>query len=164
MDAVEIYTDGACLGNTKANTRDSYGGWGVLLKYRDKEKTYSGGYRGTSNNQMEIQAVIEALSSLTRYDLPIVVYTDSNYVINGVTTWIKNWEKNGWLTEQGNEVKNIDFWKELDHYVKRCKDIKFVKVPGHAGVEGNEVADRLATQGAEQCRRRCMKDGEKEKG
>jgi ribonuclease HI len=144
--AVEIYTDGACLGNPGP------GGWGAVLRYGDREKELSGGEAGTTtNNRMELTAPIEALTSLTR---PAVVnlYTDSTYVRDGITKWVVNWKRNGWLTTAKKPVVNADLWQRLDEAAAR-HEVAWHWVRGHAGHPGNERADRLALTGLEQALR-----------
>jgi ribonuclease HI len=141
-DEVEIYTDGACWGNPGP------GGWGVVLRYGVHEKELCGGEAGdTTNNRMELTAPIEALTTLTR---PAVVnlYTDSTYVRNGITKWVLNWKRNGWLTAAKQPVKNADLWKLLDEAAVR-HEVVWHWVKGHAGHPENERADRLALAGLE---------------
>ncbi|HEX4329172.1 MAG TPA: ribonuclease HI [Burkholderiales bacterium] len=141
---VVIYTDGACKGNPGP------GGWGVFLKSGDHEKELCGGEAHTTNNRMELMAVIEALNALKRA-CDVVLYTDSNYVRQGITTWIHSWKLKGWKTADKKPVKNEDLWKALEEAAKRHKvDWRWVK--GHAGDPGNERADALANQGVELAR------------
>ncbi|MDB5805751.1 MAG: ribonuclease [Betaproteobacteria bacterium] len=141
---VVIYTDGACKGNPGP------GGWGVYLKSGDNEKELCGGEAHTTNNRMELMAVIEALNALKRA-CDVVLYTDSNYVRQGITTWIHSWKLKGWKTADKKPVKNEDLWKALEEAAKRHKvDWRWVK--GHAGDPGNERADALANQGVELAR------------
>jgi len=141
---VVIYTDGACKGNPGP------GGWGVYLKSGDHEKELCGGEAHTTNNRMELMAVIEALNALKRA-CDVVLYTDSNYVRQGITTWIHSWKAKGWKTADKKPVKNEDLWKALEEAAKRHKvDWRWVK--GHAGDPGNERADALANQGVELAR------------
>ena len=142
MSKVEIYTDGACRGNPGP------GGWGAVLMYGDKRKEIFGGDANTTNNRMELMAAIQALSALTR-ECELTLYTDSQYVRKGITEWIDNWKKRGWKTAAKKPVKNADLWQELDSQVARHK-INWVWVKGHAGNEGNELADQLANKGADQ--------------
>ena len=136
---VEIYTDGACKGNPGP------GGWGALMLYGDHEKTLKGGEPDTTNNRMELTAVIEALRALSR-PVKVVLHTDSKYVQQGITGWIKNWKKNGWKTAAKTPVKNVDLWKQLDLLASEY-DIDWRWVKGHSGNEGNERADQLANDG-----------------
>ncbi|MFT5658650.1 MAG: ribonuclease HI [Gammaproteobacteria bacterium] len=133
---VVIYTDGACRGNPGP------GGWGVILSYQDNEKTLKGFDPETTNNRMELTAVIEGLRSLKR-DCAIELHTDSKYVLQGINEWIVNWKKNGWKTAAKKPVKNVDLWQQLDEQVSR-HEINWHWVKGHSGVHGNEVADQLA--------------------
>jgi len=142
VSKVEIYTDGACRGNPGP------GGWGAVLMYGDKRKEIFGGDANTTNNRMELMAAIQALSALTR-ECELTLYTDSQYVRKGITEWIDNWKKRGWKTAAKKPVKNADLWQELDGQVARHK-INWVWVKGHAGNEGNELADQLANKGADQ--------------
>ena len=137
MKRVEIYTDGACSGNP------GIGGWGCVLRYRENEKELSGGELQTTNNRMELTAVIEALKAL-KTCCNVTLYTDSKYVMNGITEWLDEWKKNGWKTKsKKNEVKNIDLWQKLDELSSK-HEIRFVWVKGHNGDEGNERVDTLA--------------------
>jgi ribonuclease HI len=138
-DVVDIYTDGACKGNPGP------GGWGVLLAWGAREKELFGGEPDTTNNRMELIAVIEALASLKRR-CRVRLHTDSQYVHNGITTWIHDWKKRGWRTADRKPVKNVDLWQKLDELVTH-HDIEWVWVRGHAGHPGNERADELANRG-----------------
>ena len=134
---VEIFTDGACSGNP------GIGGWGALLRYKDIEKELSGAELQTTNNRMELTAVIEALKAL-KTECNITLYTDSKYVMNGINEWLENWKKNGWKTSnKKNEVKNIDLWQQLDELIKK-HEIRWVWVKGHNGHPENERVDTLA--------------------
>jgi ribonuclease HI len=133
---VVIYTDGACRGNPGP------GGWGVVLGFQDKQKTLNGYAPETTNNRMELIAVIEALRALKR-SCDIEINTDSKYVMQGITEWLHNWKRNGWKTAAKKPVKNVDLWQQLDDEVNRHEvDWRWVK--GHSGVAGNEHADQLA--------------------
>ena len=133
---VDIYTDGACSGNPGP------GGWGVLIQLDDKNIELSGGDNETTNNRMELMAAIIALEEINK-DYKINLYTDSNYVKDGITSWISNWKKNSWKTANKKDVKNKDLWIRLDAAIKG-KDISWIWVKGHAGNAGNEQADYLA--------------------
>ncbi|WP_031555503.1 ribonuclease HI [Parvularcula oceani] len=136
---IEIYTDGACSGNPGP------GGWGVLILQDGGEKRLCGGEGATTNNRMELQAAIEALAAFPE-GTPLTLHTDSQYVKNGVTTWIHGWKRNGWKTAARKPVKNRDLWQALDGLCSaRAVSWKWVK--GHAGHPGNEEADRLAREG-----------------
>ena len=139
---VLIYTDGACKGNPGP------GGWGVWLRSGDHSKEMFGGEATTTNNRMELTAVIEALVSLKR-NCDITLYTDSEYVRNGITTWIHGWKKRGWKTADGKPVKNQELWQRLEALAS-LHSIDWRWVKGHAGDPGNEKADQLANQGVEQ--------------
>lgn len=136
---VEIYTDGACKGNPGP------GGWGALMLYGNSEKTLNGGEVETTNNRMELTAVIEALGALTR-PVRVILHTDSKYVQQGITQWIANWKRNGWKTAARKPVKNEDLWRQLDDLSSRY-EIEWRWVKGHAGIDGNERADALANEG-----------------
>lgn len=133
---IEIYTDGACLGNPGP------GGWGAILLYKEHEKKISGKEKETTNNRMEMQAVIEALRSLKKSS-EAIVYTDSKYVLEGITKWIFSWKKNGWRNANRKEIKNIDLWQDLDAEVSKHK-IEWIWVKGHNGNHYNELVDKLA--------------------
>lgn len=138
---VELFTDGACKGNPGA------GGWGALLRYGEVEKELFGGERQTTNNRMELMAVIRGLDALKRAS-EVCVTTDSQYVKNGITQWIHNWKRNGWKTAARKPVKNVDLWQQLDEAVARHR-VEWEWVKGHAGHPENERADELANRGIE---------------
>ena len=142
---VKIYTDGACKGNP------GVGGWGALLEMNGKEKELFGGERLTTNNRMELLAVIRALEALKRR-CTVQLHTDSKYVQQGITEWIHGWKKNGWRTSAKKPVKNDDLWKALDELAQK-HDIEWLWVKGHAGHNGNEKADMLANRGVESVER-----------
>lgn len=135
---VVIYTDGACRGNPGP------GGWGVILSYQDKQKTLNGYDPETTNNRMELTAAIEGLRALKRA-CDVDLKTDSKYVMQGINDWMANWKSNGWKTAAKKPVKNADLWQLLDEQAKKHK-IKWHWVKGHAGIEGNEMADALANE------------------
>jgi ribonuclease HI len=139
---VEIYADGACKGNP------GRGGWGALLRHGQTEKALYGGAAETTNNRMELTAVIEALRALKRV-CRVSLHTDSQYVQKGITEWLPAWKRRGWKTSGGAPVKNQDLWRELDAEAARHQ-IEWHWVKGHAGHPGNEEADRLANLGAQQ--------------
>lgn len=141
MNKVKIYADGACKGNPGT------GGWGALLIAGDREKELCGGERSTTNNRMELQAVIEALGALTR-PCEVIVYTDSQYVQKGISEWIHRWKICGWKTSAREPVKNIDLWQALDAAQAQHK-ITWRWIKGHAGHICNERADKLANRGVE---------------
>jgi ribonuclease HI len=138
-DVVEIFTDGACKGNPGP------GGWGAVFRFKDKEKEIWGGEAATTNNRMELMAVIRALEALTRPSA-VRVYTDSQYVQKGISEWVHKWKRNGWKTADKKPVKNIDLWQRLDELAAQ-HDIEWRWVKGHAGHPENERADRLANKG-----------------
>lgn len=138
MTRVSIYSDGACKGNPGP------GGWGVLLCYGEHEKEICGGERETTNNRMELTAAIEALKALKKR-CDVMLYTDSQYVKNGIQKWVGKWKRNNWKTASGNPVKNQDLWESLDQEVLRHR-VSWRWVKGHSGNPGNERADRLANQ------------------
>jgi ribonuclease HI len=137
--AINIYTDGACKGNPGP------GGWGAVLECDGTEKEIYGGERATTNNRMELTAVIEALTALKR-PCRVVLHTDSQYVQKGITEWLRNWKARGWRTAAKEPVKNVDLWKKLDEAVQ-AHEIRWVWVKGHSGHDGNERADALANKG-----------------
>ena len=137
-----MYTDGACSGNPGP------GGWGVLLRHKDIEKELSGGASETTNNRMELTAVIEGLKALKK-PCDITLYTDSKYVMEGVTKWLPNWKRNGWKTSnKKGAVKNQELWEELDKLLP-LHEIQWIWVKGHAGHAENERVDTLARQQAQ---------------
>ena len=136
---VHIYTDGACKGNPGP------GGWGALLRFGDLEKEIFGGETPTTNNRMELLAVIRALESLTRR-CEVAVHTDSQYVQKGVSEWLPNWKKRGWKTADKKPVKNADLWQTLDALLPGHQ-ISWHWVRGHSGHPENERADQLANRG-----------------
>jgi len=145
MTKVEIFTDGACKGNPGA------GGWGALLTVEGHEKEIFGGELNTTNNRMELRAVIEALSALTR-PCHVVLHTDSQYVQKGISEWIHGWKARGWKTASKEPVKNEDLWRALDA-AQQKHQVEWRWVRGHAGHPGNERADVLANRGVASVRR-----------
>ncbi len=141
MARVEIFTDGACSGNPGP------GGWGAILRWKDTEKELSGGAAETTNNRMELTAVIEALKIL-KVSCVVSLYTDSKYVMDGVTQWLPNWKKNNWrTTNKKSEVKNVDLWQQLDELLPK-HEILWNWVKGHNGHPENERVDKLAREQA----------------
>jgi ribonuclease HI len=139
---VELFTDGACKGNPGP------GGWGVLLRYRDQEKKLCGGALQTTNNQMELLAAIKGLEALKR-PCTVELYTDSRYVMNGITQWMPGWKRKQWRTSDNKPVKNQALWQALDRLVSQ-HTVNWHWVKGHSGHAENEVADALANQGVRQ--------------
>jgi ribonuclease HI len=142
MKKIDIYTDGACRGNPGP------GGWGALLIYKDADKAIYGGEIDTTNNRMEMTAIIEALK-IVKMDCNITLYTDSKYVMDGITKWLSNWKKKGWITSNKKPVKNKDLWQILEESISK-HNIEWQWVKGHAGIPGNEKADELANQGIDE--------------
>lgn len=144
MEEVSVFTDGSCLGNPGP------GGWAVLLRFRDTDREISGGAPETTNNRMELMAVIEGLAALKR-PCHVTVHTDSQYVKNGMTAWIRSWKKNGFRTASGSPVKNEPLWRELDR-LATVHQMRWVWVRGHDGHTENERVDALARAAAEKMR------------
>jgi ribonuclease HI len=142
--AVVIYTDGACSGNPGP------GGWGAILSFAGKEKELKGGELHTTNNRMELMAAISALEALTK-PCEVDLHTDSQYVRNGISSWINNWKKNGWKTADKKPVKNVDLWQKLDAALKQ-HTVRWHWVKGHAGHPMNERADQLARDAIDELR------------
>ena len=139
MQNVEIYTDGACSGNPGP------GGWGAIMIFGEHCKELYGGEAETTNNRMELTAAIEALNAL-KQPCKVALHTDSNYLRDGITSWIAKWKKNGWRTASRKPVKNVELWKSLEAAHQR-HEVKWHWVKGHAGHPENERADALARQG-----------------
>jgi len=142
LKEVEIFTDGACRGNPGP------GGWGALLRYGDNEKKIYGGDRLTTNNRMELMAAIEALASLKETSR-VVLTTDSQYVRQGITSWMDNWKRRGWKTANKKPVKNVDLWQRLEKAAS-SHEVEWMWVKGHSGHRENEMADQLANQGIDE--------------
>ncbi|MSS76651.1 MAG: ribonuclease HI [Methyloglobulus sp.] len=138
-DVVIIYTDGACRGNPGP------GGWGVILSYKGNAKELYGGEPETTNNRMELTAVINALETLTK-PCAVQINSDSKYVLQGITEWMDNWKKRGWKTASKSPVKNEDLWRRLDA-ARLPHNIEWLWVKGHSGNSGNDRADQLANLG-----------------
>jgi len=141
-DKVVMYTDGACRGNPGP------GGWGVSLRFNGTQKNLYGSDEKTTNNRMELMAAIRGLESLTRH-CSVILYTDSKYVLDGVTKWMDNWKDRGWKTAAKKPVKNVELWQRLDVAVNQHK-VDWIWVKGHSGDAGNEMADALANQGIDE--------------
>lgn len=139
LPLVTIYTDGACSGNPGP------GGWGAILKFGDIEKELKGGESPTTNNRMELLAAISALEALTK-PCTVELYTDSQYLRQGITSWIHNWKRNGWKTADKKPVKNVDLWQRLEAALHQ-HEVRWHWVKGHAGHPENERADQLARDG-----------------
>ena len=139
MKQVIIYTDGACRGNPGP------GGWGALIQYAGTEKEVYGGLEDTTNNQMELFAAIQGLQALNE-SCHVDLFTDSKYVMDGITNWIHNWKKNNWKTAAKKEVKNKELWQQLDQLMEH-HEVQLHWVKGHSGDAGNEMADLLANKG-----------------
>ncbi|NLQ16031.1 ribonuclease HI [Marinomonas sp. M1K-6] len=139
-----MYTDGACKGNP------GIGGWGAWLAFGEHEKRLCGGEQNTTNNRMELMGAIEGLRAL-KEKCSVTLYTDSSYVQKGITEWLAGWKRKGWMTASKQPVKNKDLWQALD---EQCQhhEVTWKWVKGHAGIEGNEIADQLANQGIEELR------------
>lgn len=142
MTAVEIFTDGACRGNPGP------GGWGVLLRFALEEKRLCGGELHTTNNRMELQAVIEGLDAL-KYPCKVSLTTDSQYVKSGFNEWLPNWKRSNWRTRNGRPVKNKDLWQSLDRAANEHQ-ITWYWIKGHSGHPENEIADQLANKGVDE--------------
>ena len=142
LKEVEIFTDGACRGNPGP------GGWGALLRYDGSEKNLYGGEPETTNNRMELMAAIEGLLAL-KQTCRVVLTTDSEYVRQGITSWLENWKKRGWKTANKKPVKNIDLWQRLEAEAAR-HEMEWRWVKGHSGHRENEIADQLANKGIDE--------------
>jgi ribonuclease HI len=142
-EVVRIYTDGACRGNPGP------GGWGAVLRFGDKEKLLYGGDPETTNNRMELTAVIKALECLKGNKWPVEITTDSKYVLQGITEWIAGWKRKGWKTASKKPVLNVELWQELDALVSQFQ-INWHWVKGHSGHPENELADQLANRGIDE--------------
>lgn len=135
--SIDIYTDGACSGNPGP------GGWGAILCWNGHEKELSGGELDTTNNRMEMMAVIKALEALKKERAEVTIYTDSKYVLQGATEWLKGWKAKCWKGANNKPVKNQDLWERIDSLIQQ-HSVKFIWVKGHAGHEMNERVDKLA--------------------
>ena len=141
-DKVEMFTDGACRGNP------GKGGWGALLRFGDAEKSLYGGEMESTNNRMELTAVIKGLEAIKK-PCNIEITTDSKYVLTGITEWMVNWKKRNWKTASKKPVLNVDLWQQLDALVQQ-HDIQWHWVKGHSGHVENEIADQLANRGIDE--------------
>ena len=140
---IEIFTDGACKGNPGP------GGWGVLLRLGEHQKTLFGGEPQTTNNRMELMAAIRGLQALKKAPAQVLLTTDSQYVMKGIREWMPNWKKRDWKTASRQPVKNADLWRELDNLVSQ-HHVEWRWVKGHSGHPENELADELANRGVDQ--------------
>ena len=145
MNKITIYTDGACRGNP------GIGGWGVWFLCGEYDKKLNGFDKNTTNNRMELIAVIKALEAIKTPDVVITLFTDSKYVLNGINQWIKVWRVRNWLTSNKKAVKNIDLWQRVD-YLNNQYNINWQWVKGHSGNKGNTMADALANQAIDNMR------------
>ncbi len=145
---IEIFTDGACRGNPGP------GGWGALLRYQQHEKKLLGSAVETTNNRMELTAVIEALASLRNDRIAVTVTTDSRYVMDGIQKWLPAWKQRDWKTAARKPVKNVDLWKQLDALVQQF-EIQWKWVKGHSGHPENEMADQLANDAIDKMLAEC---------
>jgi ribonuclease HI len=145
-----IYTDGACSGNQSIT---NIGGWGAILMFNGHEKEIFGGTKNTTNNIMEMTAIIEALKTVKNKNLETEIYSDSAYIVNCINQkWFANWRQNGWINSKKQIVKNKELWIEMLKLLESFVSIKLIKVKGHAGIEYNEKADELANKGIESVR------------
>lgn len=147
LQHIEIFTDGACRGNPGP------GGWGAILRYNQHEKHLYGGESFTTNNRMELLAVIKALSSLHK-SCRVDITTDSQYVHKGITQWLRSWKARGWKTSGNAPVKNVDLWQELEQQILRHQ-VSWHWVRGHNGHKENELADQLAKRGIDELSENC---------
>jgi ribonuclease HI len=141
MQNITIFTDGASSGNPGP------GGWGSIISFGDTVTELGGKETRTTNNRMELTAVLEALKFVVeehKNNLPITLYTDSSYVANGATIWIKGWQKRNWTNQTGDQIANVDLWKDMGEVLKDV-NVKFVQISGHSGIPGNERVDEIAT-------------------
>lgn len=143
MNKIHLYTDGACRGNQNEN---NIGAWGAYMEYKEYVNEISGGCKNTTNNMMELKGCIEGLKAIHNKNLPLIVYLDSAYVLNGITKWMDNWKLNGWRTAKKAPVANQELWIELDEVKSQFANIEFQKVKGHSDNYGNKQADRLCNE------------------
>lgn len=150
MDKIIIYTDGACSNN---QSNQNFGGFGAVLIYNEHVKKIYGGQKNTTNNIMELTAIIESLKTLKTNKIPVHVFSDSAYIVNCINSkWYVNWRKNGWKTSKKTPVENRALWEELLSLIENLQSFEISKVKGHAGDKYNEMADELARKGAEEAR------------
>jgi len=143
QETIVIYTDGACRGNPGP------GGWGVILRYKKLEKTLYGGELDTTNNRMELTAAIRGLEAINKPGYQVLLYSDSRYVLSGITDWLPDWKRRGWKTAAKKPVANQDLWQQLDALAQQ-HSVEWHWVKGHSGNPDNERADQLANQGIDQ--------------
>lgn len=143
MDKIYIYADGGCRGNQH---KTNIGGYGVVLQYKGKKKELKGAVKNTTNNIMELTACIVALKEIKDRTIPVVLTTDSSYVVNGINIWIHNWIKREWLKADRKPVENKELWEELYSLKQKFRDVTFVHCKGHSTNEGNNRADKLANE------------------
>ena len=140
-NTIHLYCDGGTRGN---QFDDNIGAYGAILHYNGHKRYITMGFRNTTNNIMELKAVIEGLKAMKKYDVPIKVYSDSAYVVNGINKgWVRGWKSNGWLKSDGKPVKNMELWDELDYLISLFNEIDFIKVKGHSTNEGNNEVDKM---------------------
>lgn len=140
---IHIYCDGGCRGN---QTDNNVGAWGVYIQHNERVIELGGYELNTTNNQMELRAPIEALKIIKKKDIPITIYFDSAYVLNGITSWVEGWKRNGWKNSSKKPVKNKELWVELDNLKNQFTNLQFVKVKGHSDNFGNIQADRICNE------------------
>lgn len=140
MNTLNIYTDGSCLNN---GSEFAVGGWAVVIESDKRQLRISSNCEQTTNNRMELTAVIEGLKAVKNGELSVVIHTDSAYVVNGCTDWLPNWKRNNWKGSNKKQIENLDLWRELDQELEK-RPVSFVKVKAHSGHPQNELADRLA--------------------
>ncbi len=142
-----VYTDGGARGNGKENCVSA---WAYTLRFNEHYKENKGAVYGATNNQMEMTAIIEALRAINNKKIPVKIHSDSEYCIKGITSWIHNWKKKGWVNSKKDPVENKELWIEMDRLVSAFTQIEFIKVKGHADVEGNIRVDALVNEAMDQ--------------
>ena len=141
---ITIYCDGGCRGNQEKN---NIGAYGARILYKDVYMDIKKAFINVTNNRMELTACIESLAKLKRYDIPVTIYSDSAYVVNGMNSWVYNWERNGWKTSTKKDVENKELWERLLNLTRLFIRVDFIKVKGHTGEnDGNSIADRLVNE------------------
>lgn len=143
MNKIIIYSDGGCRGNGKES---NIGAYGATLQYGEYYKEISGAEENTTNNKQELKGAINALKELERFDIPVEVISDSNYVIQGINSWVYGWMKKGWRNSKKKPVENKELWIELYNLKNKFNNITFIHCNGHVGVQGNEKADQLVNE------------------